>query len=184
MQRIVIVGPSGAGKSTLAREIARLKEIPCIEMDSLHWGADWTATPSDELRVLVAERVAAHSWVLDGNYSVVRDLIWPRADTLIWLDYAFPVVFMRAMKRTLRRLVQQEELWNGNRETWKSTFSRDSVMRWVFITYGKCRHTIPLALAQIEFAHLNVVHLRSPREARLWLKRLKRSSNRCHSKTN
>lgn len=180
MQRIVVVGPSGAGKSTLSREIARLKEIPHIEMDALQWQANWTATPTDELRVRVAEAMAPPSWVLDGNYSMVRDVIWPRADTLIWLDYTFPLVFRRALKRTLRRLVLREELWNGNRESWKSTLSRDSILRWVVITYGKTRHTIPEALAQPQYAHLQVVHLRSPRDGQRWLSHLKRSANGCH----
>lgn len=52
-----------------------------------------------------------------GNYGRVRDLLWPRADTIVWLDYAFPLVLGRLTARTVRRAVTGEILWNGNRET-------------------------------------------------------------------
>ncbi len=170
MQRIVVVGTSGAGKTTLAREIARCKGVPHIEMDALHWQENWTATTADELRDLVMEAVAQPSWVLDGNYSMVRDEIWPRADTIVWLDYSFCVVFGRVLKRTLRRAIWREELWNGNRESWRMMFSRDSILWWVITTYGKRRRELLEALAQPEFAHLQVVHFRSPHATQNWLR--------------
>lgn len=170
MQRIVVVGSSGAGKTTLAREIARRKSAPYVELDALHWKANWVATSADELRVLVTEATAESSWVLDGNYSMVRDITWARADTIVWLDYAFPVVFRQVLKRTLRRAILREELWNGNRESWRLMFSRDSLLWWVITTYGKRRREITEALAQPEFTHLQVVHFRSPRATQNWLK--------------
>ena len=172
MQRIVVVGPSGAGKSTLACELAQRKAVPFVELDALYWKADWTPTPAAEMRVLVTEAAAPDSWVVAGNYSKVRDVLWPRADAVVWLDYGFCVVFWRVVKRTVRRLVLREELWNGNRESWQSTFSRDSVLRWAIVVYGKTRRTIPEALAQPEFAHLEVVHLRSPRQTSDWLRQI------------
>lgn len=172
MQRIVVVGPSGAGKSTLACELARRKGVPFVELDALHWKANWTPTPADEMRVVVAKAVAPEAWVVAGNYSMVRDVLWSRADTIIWLDYGFCVAFWRVLKRTFRRLIRHEDLWNGNRESWKSTFSRDSVLKWAITAYGKTRRTIPEALAQPEFAHLKVVHLHSPRRTRDWLRHI------------
>lgn len=167
--RIVVVGPSGAGKSTLTRELARRKNVSLIELDALYWKADWTAAPADEMRLAVAQTVASPFWILDGNYLKMRDITWARADTIIWLDYAFPVVFSRAVQRTLRRVIRREELWNGNRENWKTLFSRDSILLWVIKIYRKSRQSIAEALMQPEFAHLHVVHLRSPRQAQEWL---------------
>lgn len=177
MRRIVIVGPSGAGKSTLAREIARRDGVPHIEMDALHWKANWTATETDELRLLVEAATTPVAWVLDGNYSKVRAVIWNRADTIIWLDYAFPLVFGRSLKRTLGRVVSGEELWNGNRESWKTLFSRDSILLWVITSYQPIKRATAEALKRPEFAHLQVVHWRSPRQARQWLKRRGQEGN-------
>src|SRR5687768_10534853 len=146
MQRIVVIGPSGVGKSTLAHELAQRKNVPFVELDALYWKANWTATPADEMRAVVAEAVAPDSLVVAENYSIVRDVVWSRGDTIVWLDYGFCVAFWRVLKRTLGRLIRREELWNGNRESWKSTFSRDSILWWAITAYGKTRRTIPEAL--------------------------------------
>jgi hypothetical protein len=36
--------------------------------------------------------VAGNASVLDGNYGIVRDLVWRRATHLIWLDYDRPII--------------------------------------------------------------------------------------------
>ena len=55
-------------------------------------------------------------WVVDGNYSTVRDIVWDRADTVVWFDLPYVTVMARTIRRTVRRTVTREELWNGNRE--------------------------------------------------------------------
>jgi len=98
----------------------------------------------------------------------VRDLVWAQAELLIWLDYPLRVHFWRLMRRTLRRVVHREELWNGNHETWKVQFlSRDSLFVWLFKVYRRHRREWPLALES--FPHLTVIRLRSPRETEKWL---------------
>jgi hypothetical protein len=66
----------------------------------------------------------------------------------------------------------QEELWNGNRETWKTVFSGDSIILWVLQTYRKNRKEYPIVLSQPEYAHLKIVHLRSPKATSAWLQNL------------
>ena len=44
--RILIAGPSGSGKTTFAARLGRLLAIPHTEMDSVHWGPNWTPRPS------------------------------------------------------------------------------------------------------------------------------------------
>ena len=90
MQRVVVVGTTGSGKSTLAARLARALGCPFIEPDALFWGPEWTPVPRDEFRSQVAAAVAADAWAIGGNYSVARDLIWPRADTLVWLAQRTP----------------------------------------------------------------------------------------------
>jgi hypothetical protein len=54
--------------------------------------------------------------VVASNYRHVRDIVWPRAEAVVRLNYPLPVVFWRLSARILRRAVRREELWNGNRE--------------------------------------------------------------------
>ncbi|HEY9612445.1 MAG TPA: hypothetical protein V6C93_24035 [Allocoleopsis sp.] len=78
----------------------------------------------------------------------------------------------RLLQRTWRRVVMQEELWSGNRETWRQTFSRDSILLWALKTYYKNRSKYPILLAQPEYIHLKVVHLHSPKATGQWLANL------------
>ena len=113
----------------------------------------------------------ADKWVADGNYGVARDVVWPRATAIVWLDLPFPVTLWRLFWRTMKRGIFRVELWNGNKENlWEQFFSKTSLFAWAFNTHWKRRNTFTLAFAQPEHAHLQVVRLRSPRTARRWLK--------------
>ncbi len=171
-QRISVVGTSGSGKTTLARQISQSLDIPHIELDALHHEPNWTEAPIDVFRKRVEQSLSANRWVVDGNYSTVRDLVWSRADTVILLDYPLPLIMKRVVWRTFRRVVRQEELWNGNRETWQTTFSRDSIILWVLQTYRKRRKEYPILFKQPEYTHLKVVHMRSPKTTQAWLSSL------------
>jgi adenylate kinase family enzyme len=172
-QRISVIGTSGSGKTTLASQISQCISIPHVELDALHHEPNWTEAPTDIFRKRVEQALSSESWVVDGNYSKVRDIVWSRADTVIWLDYTLPVIMMRLLRRTWRRVVVQEELWSGNRETWRTTFSRDSILLWALQTYRRRRREYPILLSKLEHAHLKVVHLRSPKAADAWLLNLK-----------
>lgn len=173
LQRVVIVGTSCSGKTTLAHQLAHTLQVPHQELDSLHWRPNWTPTPKDEFRSLVAEAVTSDTWVIDGNYSAVRDVLWERATTLIWLNYPFPTVLSRALKRTCRRVFQRQILWpesSANRETFRHSFlSQDSILWWVLTTYHRRRREYPQLLQSPQYRHLNIVVLTSPKEAERFL---------------
>jgi adenylate kinase family enzyme len=102
--RIVVVGTSGAGKTTMAKSIASALNLPCIELDRLNWASNWqdlSKTNPDELAQKVRGAISADAWVSDGNYAVVRDLIWRRATHLVWLDYSRAVIMYRVIKRSI-----------------------------------------------------------------------------------
>jgi adenylate kinase family enzyme len=160
--RIVVVGTSGAGKTTFARALATSLAYPHVELDVCHWGPNWTVRPDFVERVDRA--IQADTWVLDGNYSAVRDLVWARASAIVWLNFSFPVVFGRALLRSLRRIVTRELVF-GSRETWSRLFAADGIPRWVLQTYRRRRQEYPALFASPEFRHLEIFELRSPEQA-------------------
>jgi adenylate kinase family enzyme len=177
-QRIVVVGTSGSGKTTLAHQLAERLGIPHVELDAIHWGPNWTPAPLADFRERTAQALSGDVWTTDGNYSHVRDIVWSRANTIVWLDYPLPVILGRVTRRTIQRFVTREELWSGNRERfWTSFFSRDSIILWSLRTYRRRRREYPVLFSQPEYAHLDVVHLQSPRAAREWLRAQKTMNN-------
>ncbi len=165
--RIVVVGTSGAGKTTLARRIAAVLELPHIELDAINWQSGWrdlTRHDPEEFVRRVAEAIQAEAWVLDGNYGPVRDMVWPRATHLIWLDYERPVIMARVISRTLFRAVLRTELWAGNRERWRQMLRPSHPIRWAWNTWERRRRETAERLAQRECAHLMVLRLRRPSE--------------------
>jgi adenylate kinase family enzyme len=168
--RIAVVGTSGSGKTTLAEKLAKRLGIPHVELDAIHWGPGWTPAPVPIFRERTEQALGGDAWTTDGNYSAVRDIVWERAATVVWLDYTLPVIMGRVIWRTLQRSVTQEELWNKNRERlWEALASRDSIVWWALRTYRKRRREYPILLSQPEYAHLDVVRLCTPHAAREWL---------------
>jgi adenylate kinase family enzyme len=173
MDRIMVVGTSCAGKTTLARQIADALGVPHIELDALHWGPGWTECPTDEFREAVRSRVSEDRWVVDGNYSKVSDIVLERATDAVWLNYSFPVVFGRALSRTCRRVITGEELFGGNRETFRNAFlSRDSIPWWVVRTYRWRRRHYRELFSVGNGTGVTLTELCRPREAKELLERL------------
>jgi adenylate kinase family enzyme len=170
LRRIAVVGTSGSGKTVLAQGLAQQLGIPHVELDALHWGPDWTPVQLEDFRSRTAQLLSGDAWTTDGNYSKVRDIVWGRADTVVWLDYPVPLVLWRVVRRTLRRSLTGEVLWSGNRERLdQALFSRDSIILWALRSYRRRKRGYPILFQQPEYAHLRIVHLDSPRRAREWL---------------
>jgi len=173
MNRIAVVGATGSGKTTLAGKIAQHLGIPHLEADSVYWGPNWKPIPLDEFRFRIDTVTRNNQWVIDGNYSKVRDLVWGRADTLVWLDYPFLLIFWRLLKRSIPRVFSRVELWNGNSENFRNMFlSRNSLFVWLFQSYPRQKRTFPVLVTEPMFSHLVFVRLKSPRETVAWVNQL------------
>ena len=155
-----------------AAVIARRIGAPHIELDSMHWGPNWTEVDDDLFKDQLIQTLSASgdAWVIDGNYAKVRDVVWSKAEMVVWLDYSLATIWWQLLKRTLWRVTVRETLWHGNRESLRTAFlSRDSLFVWTFQTHGLHRVNYPAALALPEHSHISLVHLRSPRQTRRWL---------------
>jgi adenylate kinase family enzyme len=175
MRRIVIIGVSGAGKTTLARQLASHLNVPHIELDALHWEPNWNEAETDVFRARVGKAIdaARDGWTACGNYRKAQDLIWPGADTIIWLDYPMREVFTRCFVRTMRRWWEQQALWNGNRERlWTQFFSRESILLWVINTWRMRRREYAKVLRSDVCRHLRVLRFASPEQTEAWLARV------------
>src|SRR4051794_28329124 len=117
LSRVAVIGTSCSGKTTFARSLAAKLAVPHIELDALHWGPNWTPRDPDVFRASVDVATSQSHWVCDGNYRVVRDLVWSRATAIVWLNYSFPTVFRRAITRTAVRCVRRTPLYAGNQES-------------------------------------------------------------------
>ena len=170
MERVVVVGTSCSGKTTLARQLSRALGSAHTELDAIHWKPGWQERPVDEVRQMASEAASGERWVMDGNYRSVRDIVWGRATTVVWLNYPFRVVLWRALSRTTRRVITQEELFSGNRESFRQSFlSRDSIILWAITSHRRVRQEYRRILDGGEFPHLRVIELRRPAAARALL---------------
>jgi len=172
VRRVSVVGTSGSGKSTLASQLAEILGVPHLELDAVHHQPGWEPLPTDEFRRVVAARAAAGGWVIDGNYGRVRDLVWARADTVVWLDLPKRTVMRRVVWRTLRRVALRRELWNGNRERWQNFFTwnpEQSVISWAWHKHATDRAKYAAAVADPANARLRFVRLAGRRDVARFL---------------
>jgi len=167
MRRVSVVGVPGSGKTTLGRRLAASLALPFIELDHIFHQPDWQDLATEEFRAAVSAAVSADGWVVDGNYSAVRDLVWERADTVVWIDLPRRSVMRRVVWRTLRRALTREELWNGNREPLSNFYRWDpmeNIIRYAWVTYPKSVERYSAAMEDPLHAGLTFVRLRSRRD--------------------
>jgi adenylate kinase family enzyme len=179
--RIVVVGTSGSGKTTLAKALAAELALPYIELDALNWQAGWrdlVRNDPDEFVRRVTLAVAVDAWVVDGNYSLVREFIWRRATHLVWLDYDRAVVMYRVIRRSLVRAMLRTELWAGKRERWLHMLRPSHPIRWAWSTWRLRRREFEQCIGQRDYADLVVLRLRRPGEAEKLLGQLMRGSGK------
>ena len=172
LQRVVIIGTSSTGKTTFAQNLACILNSKHIEMDELFWDSNWTPKTHSEFTNLVSSHTDADKWVIDGNYRSVRDIVWKRATTIIWLNYSFPVVFWRVIRRTFSRIFLTKTLWHGNKESIGRTFSKDSIILWVMKTHKRKQNEYQALHVENPYPHLDWIEFKHPSAAKQWLQKL------------
>jgi adenylate kinase family enzyme len=157
----VVASASGCGKTTVGRAIAGRLGLPFVELDALHHGPGWSEASANELQAKVKPIVESDAWVVDGNYrGKLGDLVLARAELVVWLDLPVRVWLPRLLRRTFGRILHEEELWGGNRESLRGAFvGRDALIPWSLRHYRRRRLVYPGTLGRY-----NLVRLRSQPE--------------------
>jgi adenylate kinase family enzyme len=175
-ERFAVIGKSGSGKSTLASRLSKVLSLDNVELDALAWEPNWTQAPKEVMRERVIKSTPVDGkWVVDGNYKNSRDIIWPRAQVLIWLDFSLLFTLWRLLKRTFSRVFYKTELWNGNREVISNHLVLDpheNLFLNAIRTHWQHRKSFPLAFQQPEHRHLKVLRFQSPEALETWIKSL------------
>ncbi len=165
--RVLIYGVTGSGKTTLARQLADRTGLPLHIVDDLTWEPGWTAVAPDEQRRQITAICAADQWILDSAYTAWLDVVLARTDLIVALDYSRWRSLGRLARRTLMRALDRREICNGNTESFRQAFSRDSIVLWHFRSFARKRDRMR-ALAADPTAP-DVILLKSPAATRRWL---------------
>jgi len=99
-KRIVIVGVSASGKSVFSRKLATKTHLPLIFVDAIMWKPHWEYIGDEETTKRLDEESSKPKWIIEG-YIVkeVRNVIFERADSIIYLDYHPLVASLRYIQR-------------------------------------------------------------------------------------
>ncbi len=174
-KRMVVIGTTSSGKSTLAKNLADKLSLDFIELDALHWEPNWHEAELDVFRTRVDFATQTEGWIVAGNYHVVRDIIWPRAEVIIWLDYSLWTIFWQLTRRTFTRWWTRELLWGTNYENlWMhfKLWSDESLYHWLFKTYWRRKREIPMQLNLPQHLHLKILRFATPKQTNDWLQSL------------
>jgi hypothetical protein len=151
--------------------------VPHIELDALYHRPNWEPAPDDEFVAKVTSLLDMQpdGWVVEGNYRVIRPITLPRADAIVRLRLPFRVVYPRLVWRTVSRAWRREELWNGNRESFRMSFtSRESILLWGISHWRAHTRSLNEALRTIPHT-APVIELRSNREVEAFVESCIRS---------
>lgn len=174
MKRIIIIGTSGCGKTTLGIRLSKILQLPAIDLDDYHWLPNWQERDDKEFSQIVSNIIKQKSWIISGNYSQVRDLIWHKSDTIIWLDYSLIRCFWQAFYRTCHRIILNEPCCNGNYENIRMIFfSKYSILLWVLTSY-KTRKITYNACFNNQMHNKIYLRFNNPRETNYWLNNLQK----------
>jgi len=170
IRRVLIYGVTGSGKTTLAERLAGISGLPWHSVDDLTWEPGWIAVPEDEQRRRISTICDGDEWLLDTAYGLWRDIPLARVELIVALDYPRMLSLWRLVRRSVMRAIDKKPICNGNIETWRTMFSKSSIIAWHFKSFGSKKKRIAGWSDKPEGRI--VVRIRKPRDLEEWLARI------------
>jgi len=102
LKKVVIFGNSGSGKSTLARRLSQADGLSHLDLDSLAW---MPTTPPERRPLSESENEISRfidanaSWVIEGCYSDLIELVLPFSSEVIFMDLPVALCIENARNR-------------------------------------------------------------------------------------
>ena len=174
-RRILVYGVTGSGKSTAAARIADATTLPLHLVDELTFLPGWAPVDQDTQRVTFSDITATSAWVLDTAYASWSDVVLPRCELVLGLDYPRWLSLGRLLRRTTARIIDRKPVCNGNVETIRTALSRDSIIVWHVTSFARKRMRMRAWAAAPDGPP--VLLFRRPSELERWLAGLERA---CH----
>jgi adenylate kinase family enzyme len=168
--RILVYGVTGSGKTALAARISAVTGIPWHAVDDLTWEPGWIEVPDDEQQRRIAAICDGERWVLDAAYGRWLHIPLARVELIVALDYPRRLSLARLIRRSVARAIDGRPICNGNRESFRHLFSRNSIVGWHFKSFRRKRGRMraweadPNAPAVVRFTR--------PRQVERWLETL------------
>lgn len=175
--KTIIIGSSCSGKTTLGKRLAKITHAKIIDIDELHWKPNWQSTPSAQLIPKIEKEIWGEPrWIISGNYRETMPTTMPQATCVIWLDYPLTLLLRRMLKRTIIRVITQQEICNGNKETIKGTFfEKNNLFSYTIRTYPKRKQQFPQIIKT--YPHLKFIQIKSPKQLEKFIYKLQQSAN-------
>lgn len=98
----MIFGNSGSGKSTLAKSLALKGKFPHLDLDTVAWQPVTPPQRKDisESSIIINDFLSSNkSWVVEGCYSDLLELVMPSADEVIYLNLPISSCMENAKRR-------------------------------------------------------------------------------------
>jgi len=167
MKKIIVIGSSGAGKTYFSQRLSHALNIELVHIDRVYWRPSWGEPTKDEWKATLAEILSGESWIIDGNYTNTLDIRLDACDTAIFLDIRRTLCTWRVIRRTVR-------FYGRNRPD----MADDCYERfdWPFLhfiwNYPNVTRPKIITLLDAHRESTNVIHLRSPREVKRFMRDL------------
>lgn len=159
--RVVVLGAVGAGKTTFSARLAACLGVRHVERDDLGFPLG-----SQGYLDRTAAEVADDSWVFDGPPYFAETIVYPRATTIIALDFERSVVLRRVLARTAIAMLTT---WPW-RAAWEwNVFTSKHPVRWSWSTWPERRQQMTDLRVNPVATAAEFIHFGSPIEAETWL---------------
>jgi adenylate kinase family enzyme len=135
----LVYGVTGSGKSMAAERMSARSGLPLILADELTWHPGWVPVALERQRELFETVVAEDRWILDTAYGAWLDVVLPRVELVVGLDYPRWFSLQRLARRTLMRAIDKKPICNGNTESLRGMLGHESIIRWHFRSFARKR---------------------------------------------